>query len=67
MATCSKRSSVSGYLRTMGTSAAACGFGLARPFSHFPRVRSLIRTLRAKPPLNSVASCVCRESTLCPP
>ncbi len=47
-ATRSNRSSVSGYLRTKRTRAAAWGFGLARPCSHFSRVRSLIRSLRAK-------------------
>ena len=47
-ATRSSRSSVSGYLRTSSTSAAACGLGLALPYSHFSRVLSLIRSLLAK-------------------
>jgi hypothetical protein len=46
-ATASNRSSVSGYLRTSRTKAAACGFGLARPCSHFSKVLSLIRSFRA--------------------
>src|SRR5579862_6644429 len=47
-ANCSKRSRVSGNLRTSRTKAAACGLGLARPCSHFSSVRRLIRNLRAK-------------------
>jgi len=47
-ATRSHRSRVQGYLRTKRTSAAACGVDLARPCSHFSKVRSLIRSLRAK-------------------
>src|ERR1019366_2855038 len=41
-ATCSRRSSVSGYWRTRSTSAAAWGLGLARPCSHFSRVLRLM-------------------------
>jgi hypothetical protein len=47
-ATRSRRSRVSGYLRTSRTSAAAWGLGLARPCSHFSSVLSLIRNFRAK-------------------
>src|SRR6266849_707934 len=47
-ATFASRSSVSGYLRTSSTSAAACGFGLSRPCSHFSSVLTLIRSFRAK-------------------
>src|SRR5260370_14976174 len=46
-ATFSSRSSVSGYRRTSRTSAAACGFGLALPCSHFSSVLSLIRSFLA--------------------
>src|SRR5260370_39850328 len=46
--TFSSRSSVSGYFRTSTTSAAACGFGLARPCSHFSSVLTLIRSFRAQ-------------------
>ncbi len=47
-ATFSSRSSVSGYFRTSSTSAAAYGFGLARPCSHFSSVLTLIRSFRAE-------------------
>ena len=47
-ASSSNRASVSGYRRTRSTRAAACGFGLARPCSHFSSVLSLMRSLRAK-------------------
>lgn len=46
-ASASRRASVLGYLRTKRTSAAAWGFGFARPCSHFSSVLSLIRNLRA--------------------
>ncbi len=49
-ATFSSRSSVSGYLRTSRTSAAACGFGLACPSSHFSSVLTLIRSFRPGAP-----------------
>ena len=46
-AKCSSRSNVSGYLAASNSSAAAWALGLARPCSHFSRVRSLVNSLRA--------------------
>ena len=42
LATVSKRSIISGYLRTSSKRATAWGLGLDRPCSHFSRVLSLI-------------------------
>ena len=47
-ANCSRRSNVSGYLAASNRRAAAWALGLARPCSHFSRVRSLVKSLRAK-------------------